>query len=214
MTGPLHTLLHGCGITWIPSESRWLCGPEMAAASGFVVDPELAFRTGGTCLFTRGQPKQDTRSVNFTYGAIGNAMHVNSAGGVFLVINLLTPREGSLPHALPPQAQEGAVEQMDESRSVGSEGPFRAVRFFCWHLRAATGLVGARSAHRQLLLGARLHYGPKIAPRYLQLSPRWPKTAPRWPAPRRPKVASRCCKIATRCLKLAPSRPQGSPRGP
>ena len=82
------------------------------------------------------------------------------------------------------------------------------------HTLWAPGLVGARSAHRQLLLGTRLHYGPKIAPRYLQLSPRWPKTAPRWPAPRRPKVASRCCKIATRCLKLAPSRPQGSPRGP
>ena len=100
-SGPLHTLLHGMGITWIPSKRRWWCPSELAQAMGYPVDVDMAKGVGGVNLFTRSSERMGHRTRSFECKAIGNAMHANSAGGVFFAIMRVTLRPAEAVHAPP-----------------------------------------------------------------------------------------------------------------
>ena len=92
LDGPLHTLMRGMGIIWAPPLGRWFTPREVATAMGYGVETDMANEAGSVCLFTRGQATAYNRPHRSMTNQIGNAMHVNSAGGVFFTIAVMMPK--------------------------------------------------------------------------------------------------------------------------
>jgi len=97
LAGPLHCIMKNAGLIFREDlePPRWMVEAEMAIAMGFPIVPEWAESIGSQCLWTRGVVGYAKRSRHSTVNQIGNAMHVNSIGGVmFTCVYLLGPEHG------------------------------------------------------------------------------------------------------------------------
>ena len=94
LEGPLHTVVKGIGLLWVSSlhPPRYMLSSELAASMGFPTLRSWADAAGVPCLWTRDDDDDAANASlvgsteRVTKQQVGNSMHINAIGAVFLAM--------------------------------------------------------------------------------------------------------------------------------
>ena len=91
----LQTIIRNVGPIVSYVHNRILHPLELLQCMGLPISQDAVTASGTTCVFSRGHPPSGKRSFRSMSNAAGNMMHVNSIGGVHLLLALKFPSLGS-----------------------------------------------------------------------------------------------------------------------